>query len=754
MKNIIITGALLFLSASLYAQNPVIKRANLLYSQVSYAQAADIYEDLLGTKHEEDYMKSNLADCYYQIGNTEQAEKYYSEIVADGREISNIELYQYAQSLKENGKTTESDQMMKQYVNRNAAEIRSKVYSGQSEGTAKLPVINKVSLLTANSSASDFGGYPKGNEVYFISSKRTRVANPTNWGGDNETFLDIYKSDRNEDNQVSNDQIFSRKVNTSFHEGPICFSKDGKTVYFTRNNIAKGKARKDDKGIQNLMIQIADINEDGEWENIRDFPLNSRQYSVGHPTLNEDETKLYFVSDMPGGIGGSDIYEIELNNGTFGNHKNLGNSINTEGQEMFPWFYENTLFFASDGRKGLGGLDIYMTSPENVAVKNIGAPFNSQKDDFALTWIDGFNGYFSSNRSGGNGDDDIYTFNLSEEFKSISTIQLDGVISSLRTDEILPGATVNLLDESGSIIASTVADENGVYTFDLEPGKDYSVEARMDEYFLKNEKVTTKDLAEGTETLNQPLELEKDLGLALYVLIRDAKSMEALEGVGMRITDNLTGTEFGNILTPESGDFLKELENRKKGDKISYNIALAKEGYFPKTVIFEYTIEELGVINVHELLRDLTMDKVVGDLSDMVEINAINFDLNKSNIRPDAQKELDKIVEVMNKYPDMEVELGSHTDCRASVQYNQRLSNRRAISSANYIKSRIVNPDRIYGKGYGESRLLNDCGCEGAVVSDCTEEEHEQNRRTEFKVISVGGENVKITNNSPDSFQK
>ena len=721
MKKIILTGALLILTASLYAQNPVVKRANSLYSQVSYAQAASIYEDLVGTKHEEGYMKSNLADCYYQIGDTELAEKYYSELDGNGSEFSNIELYQYAQALKENGKTSESDRLMEQYVQRNSAEVRSQIYTNRDNLTSslKLPEIKEVNALLANSAASDFGGYPKGNE----------------------------------DNQLSNDTRFSKDINSNFHEGPICFSKDGKKVYFTRNNIAKGKERKDDDGIQNLMLHSADVNADGEWVNIQDFPLNSRLYSVGHPVLNEDESKLFFVSDMPGGIGGSDIYEIALKNGEFGAHKNLGNSINTEGQEMFPWIYENTLFFASDGHTGMGGLDIYMTTIDKDGVTNLGAPFNSSNDDFAMTWVDGSNGYFSSNRDGGSGDDDIYSFILTEEFKSISNVQLEGLVSDLRTNELLTGAKIDLKDESGNIFASTVTDENGAYSFELEPDGDYIIEARMDEYFLKNEEVSTKNLAEGTEALNQTLTLEKDLGSALYVLIRDAKSMEALPGVAIRITNNTTGNEFGNIITTESGDFLKELENAQRGDKLSYNIALAKDGYFPKTVTFEYTMKELEVVNVHELLRDLTMDKVVGDLANMIEINAINFDLNSSLIRPDAKVELDKIVEVMNKYPDMEIELGSHTDCRASIKYNDWLSARRAASSTKYIQSRITKPKRIYGKGYGESQLLNDCGCEGSIVSDCSDEEHEQNRRTEFRVISIGGENVKITNNSPNSFK-
>ncbi|MEZ4891386.1 MAG: OmpA family protein, partial [Crocinitomicaceae bacterium] len=205
------------------------------------------------------------------------------------------------------------------------------------------------------------------------------------------------------------------------------------------------------------------------------------------------------------------------------------------------------------------------------------------------------------------------------------------------------------------------------------------------------------------------------------------------------------------IITPESGDFREALFGKKLNDRGSYNLILKKEGYFTKTVTYNTVFDRPGQYDVHGVL-DLALDPEVKDLRELVQINPINFDLNKYNIRPDAAKELDKIVEVMNKYPNMVVELGSHTDCRATKQYNMKLSDNRAKASAAYIKARITNPERIYGKGYGESRLLNDCECEGNVKSDCSEEEHAANRRTEFKVISTGDDKLKVVNTSTDSF--
>jgi outer membrane protein OmpA-like peptidoglycan-associated protein len=358
-------------------------------------------------------------------------------------------------------------------------------------------------------------------------------------------------------------------------------------------------------------------------------------------------------------------------------------------------------------------------------------------------------GYFSSNRAGGKGDDDIYSYSLTRPFKQ--ALILEGIVEDKQSNAILPGATVELKDATGNIIQTVVADANGAYSFDLEPEMNYTVAAKYNKYFDNQASFSTISLPENSEKIIENLKLEKDPGIALYCLVTDAKSKVAIEGVKITVIDKATGKEFLSAITPTTGDALKGISDKKVNDQLSYIIKVEKEGYLTKTVTFNQKIAKPGVINVHENI-DLSMDRVVTDLSELVKINPINFDLNKYVIRPDAKIELDKIVAIMNKYPDMVVELGSHTDCRASYAYNEKLSDNRAKASAAYIKSKITNPERIYGKGYGESRLLNGCACEGTVKSTCTEEEHAQNRRTEFKVISNGG--VKVVNSSTDSFDK
>lgn len=761
MKNIGITLAVVALSSLSFGQSGKLKKADNYYSKVAYAEAADLYTELIGSEVDSPTLKAKLADCYYQMGETTRAEEYYAAMVSSP-EATADDVYKFAQALKENGKYAESDKWMEKFHSIQADDSRGKEFISNKtyvEQITNQGAYFSINHLAVNTENAEFGGYPYGeNEALFVSNRKKRVAVLRSHTYNGNRFLDLYTASVGGNNELETPDFKSRKVNKKYHEGPLCFSPDQKTVYFTRNNMSGGKLRRDDKGIQNLKLYKATIDAEGNWTNEEELPINSKDYSVGHPTISADGKTMYFASDMPGGFGGADIYKMAINeDGTFGSPENMGDKINTEGQEMFPWVNsEGLLFFASDGHVGLGGLDVFVRIPKKDGsfnkLMNVGKPVNGPKDDFALVMnADNTTGYVSSNRESGNGDDDIYSFTLLKPLKV--NLSLNGVVTDVRSGEIIPGARIQLKDEAGNVVATTLADDNGNYSFGLEPDMDYNLVVTKDDYFDNQGTTTTKDLAAGTEEINKDLTLEKDPGLALYALVTDAKTNAPIDGVEMTIIDNMTGKEFGSTTTEASGDFLKGIADKKIDDRISYNIILKKEGYFPKTVTFNHEIKEPGTINVHEMLDGgLALDPAVTDLSELVQINPINFDLNKYNIRPDAAVELDKIVEIMNKYPNMEVELGSHTDCRGSKAYNERLSDKRAKASAAYIKSKITNPERIYGKGYGESRLLNGCECEGSVKSTCSEEEHSENRRTEFKVISTGDDKVKVNNTSTDSF--
>jgi outer membrane protein OmpA-like peptidoglycan-associated protein len=745
----------LFVGTTLYTfgQSGKLKKADNYYNKIAYSYAATIYEQLIGSEVDSPTMQSKLAMCYYHMGEMQAAQKYFAGMI-ESKDATPDNYFYYAQALKQNGNYQESDKWMEKFHNGAVADIRGVSFVSN---PSYVETIEKqgnhftIKNLACNSNAADFGGYnyvssgnsASINNVYFVSARTNRIPIQNEWSWNSKRFLDLYMGSADAQQELSDLKLITKKVNTRFHEGPLCFSQDGKTVYFTRNNVAKGGMKRDTKGIQNLKLYVAEVLADGSWSNEKEVPFNSRDYSVGHPCLSSDGKTMYFASDMPGGFGGADLYKTSINaDGTFGTPVNLGKEINTEGQEMFPWINaEGYLFFSSNGHIGLGGLDIFVLFPSKDGgfenLMNVGKPVNSQKDDFGLTMnTDLKTGYFSSNRDGGKGDDDIYAYQLIKPFKINYT--LSGIVTDKQNNEILAGATVELKDENGNTIATTIADENGHYFFDLEGDKTYTIAVTTKDYFDNSATVSTVGVSSDMASLNQNIGLEKDPGLSLRCLITDNKTNIPLEGVTIKITDITTGKEFLTSTTGSEGDVLKAIADKKMGDMTNFKIDISKEGYLPKTVVFNQKISQPGTIQAHEKI-DLTLNRpdVGMDLSTLIDIKPIYFDLGKDVIRPDAAKELDKIVKVMTDYPTMVIELGSHTDCRGSITSNTALSDRRAKASAAYIQAKITNPERIYGKGYGESKLKVNCPCEGTVKSTCPETEHQKNRRTEFIIIKM-----------------
>jgi outer membrane protein OmpA-like peptidoglycan-associated protein len=747
MKTRILVVSFLVATMTVVGQSGKLKKADNYFQKLSYSYASLLYEELLGGEMDSPKMKSNLAICYYNTGEMKKSEATFAQMI-NSDVATREDFFYYAQALKQNGNYAESDLWMEKFNKIATNDTRGLSYVNNPtymEKIEKQGVHFTIANLSCNTPSADFGGYPStvNNDAYFVSSRRKRVFVQNEWSWNSKRFLDLYKSTIAGTSELENVQLITKKVNTRFHEGPMCFTFDGKHVYFTRNNIEKGANRKDQKGIQNLKLYRATVDSKGNWTNEEVLSFNSKEYSVGHPSITSDGKTLYFASDMPGGFGGADLYKVALNaDGSYGKPENLGKQFNTEGQEMFPWISnDGHLFFSSNGHIGLGGLDVFVMLPNKNGgfdkLMNVGKPVNGQYDDFAFTMNkDNQTGYFSSNREGGKGDDDIYSYVLSKPFKQ--NLVVEGIVADLQTKDILPGSTVYLKDDKGMVFATTTADDKGAYSFELEPDKNYVVAASKDKYYGDLANFSTVNLNPDMETIKQNLELEKDPGLALYCLVTDGKSSLPIEGVKLTIIDKTNGSEFLSTTTPETGDAKKGIDDKKINDLLSYTIKLEKEGYLSKTVVYSQRIVKPGIINVHEEL-DLTMDKLdIGmDLATLIDIKPIYFDLGKYAIRKDAALELDKIVKVMNDYPTMQIELGSHTDCRSSYASNEKLSTNRANASAAYIKARIKNPERIYGKGYGEYKLKVDCPCEGAVKSTCTEAEHQQNRRTEFVIIKM-----------------
>lgn len=475
------------------------------------------------------------------------------------------------------------------------------------------------------------------------------------------------------------------------------------------------------------------------FEDIQEFTnkgVNSKNWET-HCTVTPDGRDLYFVSNRPGGYGGRDIYRIvKLPNGSWSEPQNLGPEINTPQDEDSPFIAvdNKTLYYSSNSAKSMGGFDVFVTIRDDLnnwsTPVNMGYPINSTGDDiFYTTTFDGQRGYLSSFRKNGNGEKDIYEIkNEYVDNQAISAIHGEVIVTD---GSPLPERLAVRID------CIDCEDPNPIYPR-MKDGKYFSLLSRC-----KNYNVTFLD---GAEVLSQSAiktscdktndDLEKDHIIGRYTIagvVLDKTTNKPIQGATVEFFDNSTNKVFETYTTDATGRFVSNAADGKDyNEKLDYNITIKAKDYISQDAVLAQTLGMEPKIELTYKLKQLDIGLEVGA---ELALNPIYFDLDKSNIRPDAAKELDKIVKFMNENPTVVIELGSHTDCRASEEYNKALSNRRAISSANYIKARIKNSKRIYGKGYGESQLVNDCGCEGEVISECSEEEHQANRRTEFKII-------------------
>lgn len=720
-----------------------IKMADEAYSKYLYNDAIDGYESI-NQKKRDNLMLSKLADSYRLAGNSKKAETYYAQLEQKGGATS-TDILRYAEVLKMNGKYDLAIAKMEQYNLQVPGEDR--IIKHVTDKTYYVPLNEDkgqfaLTNLKMNTSESDFGTSYLNDKVVFVSSRQGIGFTKYEYNWNVKNFLNLYSfvPDKSDKTKVSKIKHLTAKggINKKFHEGPATFNADGNLMIFTRDRYNKTEELNTNQ-VRVLELWWSEKDANGEWGKAQPMSFNNKEYNVGHGALTPDGRTLYFVSDMPGGEGESDIYYSTRNgDGTWSSPTNAGQNINTEGKEMFPFYHDKgMLFFASDGHAGIGGLDVFMATVSGTTFgtsKNLGSTLNSSMDDFAFILDKEMKtGYVSSNRDGGKGNDDIYAFDLLKPFKL--TKRIEGIARERGKGTILPGAVIKLYGADNNVLAEVLADNNGYYSFDVDPDLDFKLTGDLDKY---NQGKNTASTKTEEEVVKADLDLDRIPEIGLLCFVSDAKSGVPLEGAHLIFKDKTTGKEFANVFTDKEGYWSKALEQAKINDKLSYDITVSKEGYLDKTLTFNHLIDKEGVIKVHNEL-DLTLGKIeVGtDIGKLIDINPIYFDLGKYNIRPDAAKELDKIVEVMNKYPSIVIELGAHTDCRSSYTSNEKLSDDRAKSSAAYIVSKGISQERIYGKGYGEKELLNDCKCEGSLKSTCSEEDHQKNRRTVFKIVKM-----------------
>lgn len=474
-------------------------------------------------------------------------------------------------------------------------------------------------------------------------------------------------------------------------------------------------------------LWISGIGED-RLDEMEPMPLKIRSfYFQPHGIFTNDNNTIIF-SGKSQKDGNLDIFISHRQDTSWTYPESISPKINTGMDEDGPYLSPDgqKLYFSSKGHLSSGGYDFFVSElvdGEWSSPVNLGYPMNSSGDDIYISFQkDGRKGYFSSNRNGGYGGMDIYYFEMLKR-----TIR--GTVKDDKGN-LLDSVEVKLIElETGEeLIVRT--NKTGDYSFLVDPQKKFTLFGSREGYF---EDQNSADTYSEEDVVIANLSLEKDPGLALYCLITNTETGAPIDSVMVSLTDNMLD-ETKVFYTKASGDFFKALPDKKLQDRGSYNLTIEKEGYLSKTVTYNVLFDRAGRYNMHEDL-DLSLQSadVGGDLTKLIDLLPIYFDVGKAKIRPDAAIELDKVVKVMNDNPEMIIELGSHTDSRGNSKSNQLLSDKRAKASANYIKKRITNPDRINGKGYGESKLVNDC----ADGVDCSELQHQQNRRTEFIIIQM-----------------
>ncbi|PZD78090.1 OmpA family protein [Mesonia sp. K7] len=643
MKNYIYIIFIIF-PLLLFSQKSKVKSADKSFEDYHFVKTSDILLDVVGKGYESEDVLAQLAQSYYLRNNFAEAEKWYGKLIAlkekEGT-LNNINpeyIYRYVQTLRSSQKYDLAEQWMIKFKELLPEDLRVKNYEQEKDEIEALkdkPKFVNLKNININSKNSDFGAYPYQDMILFSSSR----GEGRKYEWNNQPYLDVYQAKRRNDSTFYNVEKFSSDINSNLHESSIAFYANDSIMFFTRDNDRVSR----DNTIK-LQIYKTVLGKKG-WSKPKRVSFCDDNYNFAHSTINKAGTFMYFASDMPGSLGQSDIYKAPIHkDGTLGIPENLGELINTKGVESFPFINENgDLFFSSNGRPNLGGVDIFVIrdfenkikNSEEINIENLGIPYNSPKDDFAYFEDEGGEtGFLASNRDGGKGDDDIYRFyktveNIEEQPKQELIVH----VLSKKSSDSLTHSTVSLFNRFGDEITREEIDKASTLIEGLEEDQEYIVRVYKEGYILEETRFKTSN-----QTYTQRLSI-----------------------------------------------YLDEEESTKF--------------------------------------------KIGDDLAKILDIPFIYFEYDKAEITKKAEVELQKVISFLNSYPDVKIDVRSHTDSRGSDAYNLELSKRRNDATKKYIiEVGGITADRISGEGYGETKPVNHC----TNGVKCTDQEHQLNRRSEF----------------------
>ncbi|MDB9842573.1 OmpA family protein [Polaribacter sp.] len=627
-----ITICLLLVSGLMYGQQGRVAIANSKYNSMSYVDAIALYTNLVADGYSSTQLFENLGNSYYLQSNYALAKVSYDSLFKRTENVSLSTYYRYINVLRSEKNNEQADNLYAKLLQKYPKEKRDAAITSRLFLSPEELPVSSIALKNSkiNSPYSDYKvSYLGEDKIVYSSSKETKKFLSIKSIWNNEAYTNLYESRIDGDTLTGEVSKLKGRINRFYNESSAVFTKDGATMYFTRNNQLNRKVKTD--SLENVLLKIYKATYNGKrWVGVEELPFNSNQYNCAHPALSPDEDYLYFSSDMPGSKGESDLYKVSISDNTYGTPENLGNQINTLGRDTFPFITpDNVLIFSSDYRNGQGGLDLYYTDLKstNKRIYTFSAPINSSFDDFGLVYkVSNGTGFLTSNRKEDNvGSDDVYAFSR----LSIPKLEdLTVMIKSKKGNDVIGNTAVTLLNENNSILGTLSAINNEVSLLDADPSKVYNLQVNNENY----EPYASSLKFEGTNTTT---------------------------------------------------------------------IYLTEKAPPPPPV----------------------------DLQALLKLENIYFAFDKHVITKDAAIELAKILEILNKYPVIELDIVGHTDSLGPAEYNERLSAKRAASTKQWLVDKGILSDRITTSGYGEKRPVNDC-----TTKKCTKEQHYKNRRTEFLI--------------------
>ncbi len=718
MRSIIIFLIFSLCCIRLQAQKSAADEKFKLYE---YAAAIPLYERYVAD-HAGDYeAHSRLATSYRLTNNVPKAIETYNKMLSlpESKPEDLCDLFDLNLIMQNEGEARKYANLYKQRMPGEKADnmIRSLDMRGHFLSTANdYTVVNKTSAYPF----SVLSAYPYSGKLVVTAEKRNDNSNK--WTGRSYTDLYITNAD------FSSLDGFAVNIMSDQNDGFPAFTNNGQTMYFTSTN--KQGVTINNVNTHKLHLVWSDLN-NGKWTETQEFPYNSSAYNTAHATISKDGSIMVFASDMPGGKGGMDLYYCIRQGNNWSSPRNIS-ALNTYGNELFPVFQNNgDLIYSSNGLPGLGGLDLYrsvVSGNEFGTPVNLMAPLNSSYDDFSMVFsADNNSGYLTSNRWGSTQIDNIMYFEQAKKVETpappaVGETGLKVVVVDKYTRTPLPYVSVSVKDKGGYVFYKGMTDENGLMEVEALPKGDYVVQGVLNDVTTTIASVSEGEFTAKTKVISKEI-THNDPRFTLKGIVVNSKNTKPIEGVTVTCKNQTLGTER-TAVTGADGIFFFQLEQ-----KSDFKVSAQKNKWLSSETADETT---KGLDRSKELYVKLTLNLQEPSSDAVIRLNKIYYDYDKCDIKPQAAEELNRLVQLLNDYPDMNIELSSHTDSRGADAYNLKLSQCRADAAVAYIVSKKIDKKRIQAKGYGETKLLNKCGNN----VNCTEEQHQENRRTEFRIIS------------------